>query len=49
MLVAAGRMFVEGPKGVKWDMGIAFFWLVKWNSMLWDLDSFVKKTNIKWY
>ena len=28
MLVATGRMFVEGhAKGVKWDMGIALFWV----------------------
>ena len=33
MLVATGRKFVEGPKGVKWDM----------NSMHWGLDSLAKK------
>ena len=42
MLVATGRKFVEGPKGVKWDMGIAFLgWVM--NSMHWDLDSLAKK------
>ena len=43
MLVATGRMFVEGPKGVKWDLGFAIFWLVKLNSMHWNLDSLVKQ------
>ena len=43
MLVATGRMFVEGPKGVKWDMGIALFWVGTMEYHALRLGSLAKK------
>ena len=35
----------EGPEGVKWEMGFAYFWVGKWDFMHWDLSA---KNNRKW-
>ena len=34
--------FIEGPEGVKWELGFAYFWVGKWDFMHWD--SSAKKT-----
>jgi hypothetical protein len=26
----------EGPEGVKWELGFAYFWVGKWDFMHWD-------------
>jgi hypothetical protein len=33
----------EGPEGVKWELGFAYFWVGKWDFMHWDWDSSAKK------
>jgi hypothetical protein len=35
--------FVEGPEGVKLELGFVKFWLGKWDFMHWDWDSSAKK------
>jgi hypothetical protein len=37
----------EGPEGVKWELGFAYFLVGKWDFMLWDWDSSAKN-NRKW-
>ena len=27
---------LEGPEGVKWELGFAYFWVGKWDFMHWD-------------
>ena len=47
MLVATSRKFVEGPKGVKWDMGIAFLgWAMEFHAL--RLGFIGQKTNRIW-
>ena len=40
MFVATGRMFVEGPKGGKWDLGMPVGMAGR---MDWELDLMAKK------
>jgi hypothetical protein len=33
------KFVIEGPEGVKWELGFAYFWVGKCDFMHWDRDS----------
>jgi hypothetical protein len=37
------KVLKEGPEGVKWELGFAYFWVGKWDFMHWDWDSSAQK------